>query len=127
MQIRGDEVDYVFIQETSHLNNVAEYMAYYNLKGKEYRARLEKWMKDNNVIEIRYKGEEKKTGGDTIFYQLLDIKEFHAYSTYKKMGDYYNYTISKLKSLGYLVHTSWGWKWKTDKTINTITKEILGV
>ena len=113
--IRGTEVDYAFLSETSSFTNIADYIKHYNLTGTKYRARVNQWIKENKITELRYKGEEKFEKGDEAFYMFLDIKE-------RIITDEHTPYVNWLKKRKYI---SEDLTWKTKKTINQITLEFL--
>ena len=68
MRVKGYEVDYLFCDSYGY-NNVSEMLCQYSVK--EYKSKKEKFIKDNNIQVLKYKGDEQ--WGDEIYDELLKL------------------------------------------------------
>ena len=77
MRVKGYELDYLFC------NSVAEELT--KMSVKEFRAKRKKFIKDNNITVLQYKGDD--VWGGFIYDNLLELNEFLEVNYIKRLED----------------------------------------
>lgn len=122
MEVRQNEADYIFCKAWGY-PNVASYMASYDLKGKEFRAKCDKWLSDNGYKVLKYN--KLSTEGDWLFEKIADAKEWFETPRTTLECPIKEHIIKRLVKKGHIVEGTWTYRWKSTKTIQTITEELL--
>lgn len=124
MRVKGYELDYLFCNSLGY-NNVGEMLCQYSVK--KYKELKYKFIKDNNITILRYKGDEKY--GDEIYDCLLELKEFLDNRIIKTLYDFETdlpkSLIDLLRDMKVITKEHDRYKWSGSKNYQAITIILL--
>ena len=119
MRVKGYELDYLFC------NSVAEELT--KMSVKEFRAKREKFIKDNNIIVLKYKGDD--VWGGFIYDNLLELNEFLEVNYIKRLEDLQTdlprNTFNRLRDMKIIDKINGRYKWVGSRNYQAVTDKLL--
>lgn len=119
MRVKGYELDYLFC------NSVAEELT--KMSVKEFRAKREKFIKDNNITVLQYKGDD--VCGGFIYDNLLELNEFLEVNYIKRLEDLQTdlpkILLTKIREMKIVSKVNGRYKWTGSRNFQALTNLIL--
>lgn len=124
MKIGVHEVDYLFVNSIGY-KCVADALLFMSVK--DYKRRKYKFIKENNLQVLKYKG--NNVWGDEIFENLVDLHNYFKYNYVEDLKDIKTdlfYTdLKKLKNMNILTEKDGQIKWTGSVDFQSITNFLL--
>lgn len=119
MRVKGYELDYLFC------NSVAEELT--KMSVKEFRAKRQKFIKDNNITVLQYKGDD--VWGGFIYDNLLELNEFLELNYIKRLEDLQTdlpkILLTKIREMKIVSKVNGRYKWTGSRNFQALTNLIL--
>ena len=119
MRVKGYELDYLFC------NSVADEVT--KMSVKQLRAKREKFIKDNNIYVLQYKGYDK--WGGFIYDSLLELNDFLELKYIKRLEDLQSdlpkTLLTKIREMKIVSKVNGRYKWSGSKNYLALTNMLL--
>ena len=119
MRVKGYELDYLFC------NSVAEELT--KMSVKEFRAKREKFIKDNNIQVLKYKGDD--VWGGFIYDSLLELSDFLENNYVERLEDLKTdlpkTLLTKIREMKVVQKVNGRYKWIGSKNYQALTNMLL--
>ena len=119
MRVKGYELDYLFC------NSVADELT--KMSVKQLRAKREKFIKDNNIYVLQYKGYDK--WGGFIYDSLLELNDFLELKYIKRLEDLQSdlpkTLLTKIREMKIVSKVNGRYKWTGSKNYQALTNMLL--
>lgn len=119
MRVKGYELDYLFC------NSVADELT--KMSVKQLRAKREKFIKDNNIYVLQYKGDDK--WGGFIYDSLLELNDFLELKYIKRLEDLQSdlpkTLLTKIREMKIVSKVNGRYKWTGSKNYQALTNMLL--
>ena len=119
MRVKGYELDYLFC------NSVADELT--KMSVKQLRDKREKFIKDNNIHVLQYKGNDK--WGGFIYDSLLELNDFLELKYIKRLEDLQSdlpkTLLTKIREMKIVSKVNGRYKWTGSKNYQALTNMLL--
>lgn len=122
MRVKGYDIDYLFCESIGY-KLVSDALC--DMTVKEFKAKKYQFIEDNNILVLKYKGDEQ--WGDEIYDNLMVLNDLLDNNKIRRLLEIElpDILIKRLKEMNVITKQDGLYKWTGSKNYQAITKNLL--